>query len=299
MRALRHLAAVALLAAGCTSSSSPAGSTTSSSPPASAPTTSVTSTTTTTSAPVEPSVCLAGETEFVTEGLVATLGEEAGDAAAIGSIRWEGHAGCERLVIDLLTAAGAPALRLGEASVGFRAELGVVRVEVPVRTTAVADSTIESDIVDRVYVVRTDDGDLAVDIHLATDDAVAVRSLELDAPTRVVVDLAPSDAGMGRIAAPRVTPSLVLLSPLGGPAEYPLEVMGYARTFEANVVAELSQQGEIVASTFTTAADWTEAWGEFAIIVDSGPAGESSLFVGEYDARDGSPAGAFIQLDMS
>lgn len=227
------------------------------------------------------------------------MGDERGDAAAIGSIRWAGHDGCERVVIDLLTAAGAPALRLGEASVGFRSELGVVRVELPLRTTAVADTIIEGEIVDRVYVVRTRDGDLAVDIHLGTDEAVMVRSMEVDTPTRVVVDLAPSDEGMGRITTPHSAGGVVVLSPLGGPAEFPLLVEGYARTFEANVVAEMRQGGEVVASTFTTATDWTEAWGEFELTIESGPSGESSLFIGEFEARDGSPAGVVLELDMS
>ena len=252
-----------------------------------------------TSPPVEAPVCLAGDTEFVTGGLAATFGESSGDAAAVGGIRWAAHDGCERLVIDLLTADGAPAASLGEVSVSFRSELGVIRIELPVRTTAIADSVIEGEIVDRVYVVRRDNGELAVDVHLGDDKPVRVRGFDVGEPSRVVLDIAPFDDGIRRIAPPSIDDVVVLFSPLGGPDEYPLTISGYARTFEANVVAELSQDAAVLESTFTTASDWLEAWGEFELTIDSGPSGEVTLFVGEFSARDGSPMGVELRLDMS
>ncbi len=297
MLTARSLVALLLALTGCAGGASTATSSTSTIPPPS------TSTTTTTPPPVtdppDVPVCLDGDIPFSTGGLVATLGERSGDAAVIGGIGWADHGRCERLVIDLLTAGGAPAGSLGEATVSFRDEVGIVRVELPARATGIAASVIEGRLVERVYVVRLPDGRLAADIHLGTDDAVEVRGFDLGEPTRVVVDIGPSDDGMGRLAAPTLGDNVVVLTPPGGPAEYPLVISGYARTFEANVVAILSRDGAEGAETFTTATDWAEAWGAFEIVFEAGPDGSVTLFVGEFDARDGSPVGVEIALELS
>ncbi len=90
-----------------------------------------------------------------------------------------------------------------------------------------------------------------------------------------------------------------MLTPVPGPAEYPLAVTGYARTFEANVLARLVQEGSIADVSFTTATDWLEAWGEFTISFTGGPTGEVTLLVGEESPRDGRFEGAAVRLEMS
>ena len=151
---------------------------------------------------------------------MATLGEQTGDAAAIGRIRWAAHEGCERLVINLLTTDGAPARTLDEASVSFRPAIGVVRIGSSMRTTGIADSVIEGKIVDRVYIVRLGNGNLAVDVHLTNKDPITVRGFDVSGPSRVVVDLASSDEGTGWVAAPAIGQFVILLAPLSGPADY-------------------------------------------------------------------------------
>jgi hypothetical protein len=94
---------------------------------------------------------------------------------------------------------------------------------------------------------------------------------------------------------------VVVLEPRIQPHEpptfaYPLVITGYARTFEANVIARLRTNSDVEAETFTTAAAWAEAWGEFVLEVVDGPAGAVELFVGELSARDGTEQG--VRLDI-
>ncbi len=294
---------LALLLAGCDGGAT----TTTTGPPTTTPpppsSTSTTVATTSTAAPQPPgaadvAVCLEGDVRFDAEGLIATLGQPAGDAATVGGLRWTDHGPCERLVIDLFTADGAPAIVLGETSVTFEAGRALVRIELPARSTAVATSLIEGPLVDRIYVVRLADGRLAVDVHL-NDEPVAVRSFDVGEPARVVLDVVPWEDGLRSETRPIVGDGVVVLTPAPGPVAFPIVVTGYARTFEATVVATLSRESEEVAREFTTATDWAESWGEFSITFAEGPAGQATLFVGEFDARDGSPIGVEIALDLS
>jgi hypothetical protein len=88
------------------------------------------------------------------------------------------------------------------------------------------------------------------------------------------------------------------VEPRPGAATYPLTVTGYARTFEANVVARLEREGEEVVETFTTATAWVDAWGQFSLTIAEGPTGPVVLHVGERSARDGTWQGAAVELNM-
>jgi hypothetical protein len=92
---------------------------------------------------------------------------------------------------------------------------------------------------------------------------------------------------------------VVVLEPRPGAASYPLAVTGYARTFEANVVVRLEQDGQEVYDDFTTATAWADAWGYFSFTIDQGPSGPVVLHVGEHSARDGTWEGVAIELEMS
>lgn len=299
MRILVGLAAMALSAASC-SSTNPTFTTTTSSPP---PTSTTTPTTTTSAPTTEPPptlpVCQQGSAPFAYRGVVATLGEGEGDAAAIGGVRWASHNTCERIVIDLVTSDGAPAANLGEASVEFRPDIGLIRVELPTTATGLADSLIEGALVDRVFVVRQPSGNLAVDIHLGTNDPLAVRGFDLTEPTRVVVDIARDDAGTGRMGAPAISDLTVVLSPVDGPAEYPLLIGGYTRTFEANITAVLLADGVERDLVFGTATDWLDAWGAFELELRSGPLGPVEVLVGDTSAATGEFEGVTLNMDMT
>jgi hypothetical protein len=155
---------------------------------------------------------------------------------------------------------------------------------------------------DQAFIVRSasGSGSLFVDVHLATPSEARVLALGL--PARVVVDLKPGGGPLGSSAeqlfGTQDPAGVVVLSPVAGAASYPLRITGYARTFEANVVAEVRQGGQRVAQTFGMASDYIEAWGVFELTISTGPAGEIDLFVGEYSAADGSERGVIIRLTM-
>lgn len=291
---LRLLLAVALIVSACATATDG---------PVPTPTTPPTSdlTTAPTTAPASPP-CLGGDVPFATQGMVAAFGEDHGDAAAIAGLRWANHPGCERVVIDLLTANGAPAGSTGPVAVDYTPGLGIIRVLLApaVATTAVADSRFDGDLAARAYVVRTRDEQLAVDIHVPVGATVGVRSFAVAEPARIVIDLINDPEGVTAGGA-TVGKDVVVTEPSPGTATYPLVVRGYARTFEANVLARLTAVAGDVApiEATATATDWLDAWGEFELTIDEGPRTIVNLFVGEESANDGSLIGVNITLDLS
>jgi hypothetical protein len=249
-------------------------------------------------APAADAVCLQAE-RFAADGTIDVPAPSgATDAAAVRALRWEPHDGCERLVIDLGTAGGAAAAESGVVRAEVLREFGIVRVTLPGIDRAATDATdaaFAGELAAAAYAVRAQDGtNLFVDVHLA--GAAEAHVGVLREPARVVVDLRPGTAAAG--ARPLREQRVVVLRPQSGDASYPLEITGYARTFEANVVARLERDGTDLAEQFTTAASWLEAWGHFTIIIDDGPAGAVTLHVGEYSAKDGTWEGARVPLRM-
>jgi hypothetical protein len=242
-------------------------------------------------------VCLQGA-PFVADGPVSVDAREAGDAQRVQELRWQRHDGCERFVIDLVDEDGAPASTAGSVAAEVRRRLGVVRVslrDVAWVDPGATDATFDGELARSAYAVWSPDGRWTyVDVHLAAGAEAFVTLLE--DPARVVVDLRP---GGGPLPPPPASGRrVVVLEPRPGPASYPLTITGYARTFEANVVARLEQGGEEVLETFTTATAWVDAWGHFSFTIDDGPTGPVRLHVGEYEARDGAWEGVVVELRM-
>lgn len=265
-------------------------------------------TTSTTAAPtpttgVQPdSPCLVGDRPFSSSGVISAFGGATGDAAQISGIRAGDHPGCERVVVDLLTSDGAPAGSLGLVGVEYREDVGLIRINLPavIARTAVADTRFDGELAERAYVVRTAEGHLAVDIHVAAGAAVALRAFEVDAPSRIVVDLRP-DPEAATVRGSIVGDGVVVIEPGAGAVDTPLSVSGYARAFEANVVVRLhaSREEAPLAETSTAATEWGEAWGEFEVTLTSIPQQPLELFVGAESARPGDPAGAWISIDAT
>ena len=92
--------------------------------------------------------------------------------------------------------------------------------------------------------------------------------------------------------------NVVLVVPVEGPVEVPVLVNGYSRNFEANTIGRIFQGADILAEGFTTAADWTETWGEFNLTLETPGSGAADLFVGEQSAQDGSDRGVVIPIDL-
>lgn len=280
----------ALLVASC---ADPAATTTTTSP-----TTTTAATPTTTSAVPGLPPCLAGDQAFATDGALASglLDGQQGDAELVAGLSWTAFEGCERLVVEFATAGGAPATEPG----GVRAELlrdqGIIRLRLAegVTSTAIADRVVEHDLVDRVYVVRSLDEDLYVDIHLGS--AVLARASINRSPAQVIVDL--KAGGPELEARPIVTDVAVVITPTEPSAEYPLIVTGYARTFEATVVMRIRQDNLLDIEDVTSAADYLITWGEFRFEVAEGPDGMVDVFVGEDSPSDGSERGANFILMM-
>ena len=282
---------VVLSAASCTG---PAATTT---PPEPSTTTSALTASTTSAVPgLAP--CLAGDQAFATDGALASglLNGQEGDAELVAGLSWTAFEGCERLVVELATAGGAPATEPG----GLRAELlrdqGIIRLRLDelVASTAIADRVVEHQLVDRLYVVRSLDGYLYVDIHLGS--AAVARASIGRSPAQVIVDL--QAGGPELETQPVVTDNVVVITPTEPRAEYPVVVDGYARTFEASVVLRMRQGNRLDVEEVTSAADYLVTWGEFRFDVPDGPNGNTDVFVGEDSSEDGSERGAYLSLVM-
>ena len=280
-----------------TAAASVAPETTAASAAAAAP---ATSAATTTQAPPPAPVCGGPGDGFVSEGLVAWLGSANGDASHVSGIFLEQVEECERLRVTLTAAGGAPATALPLAEVELIPEAGRLRArfDPEVWSTAITDTLLEGELVERVYVVRGLDGRKFVDVHLAA--GVDARAMTGDDPSHVLIDFRRN--GVPLAARPAVSRFTVVTGPVGGRASYPIAVNGYSRTFEANVVGfvsrndEAGETGETGETYFTSAADYIETWGEFRLAVEDGPAGEAVLNVGDYEAESGEWEGVMIDL---
>jgi hypothetical protein len=242
-------------------------------------------------------ICLQGEA-FVESGALTVETPSRGDAARVAGLRWEPHEGCERFVIDLATNGGDPASTSGQIDAEVLRDIGVVRISmrgVETVDSDATDTTFTGPLARAAYAVFSPGGRwVYVDVHLG--EAAEAFVQVLDDPARVVVDLRP---GGQPVPEPPATHShVVVLEPREGESTYPLTVTGYARTFEANVVARIEQDGETVEETFTTATAWADAWGHYAITFQDGPSGAITLHVGEHSAKDGTWEGVEIPLDM-
>jgi hypothetical protein len=123
--------------------------------------------------------------------------------------------------------------------------------------------------------------------------------LELSDPLRLVIDVAAE--GTAAFTLPAADKSTVLISPRAGATiQGTLTVSGYSRHFEANNVIILQDsEGNEIARTFGTSADYIETWGYFslALVVPSRP-GAGSLHVGDFDAQDGSFKGVTVPVQI-
>jgi hypothetical protein len=242
-------------------------------------------------------VCLEGG-PFQADGTLSVAGTEQANAHRVADLRWEAHDGCERFVIDLTTEATVPASGIRRVSAEVLRDLGVVRIHLPGIQNVEADATdmdAGGELLREAFAIWAPEGDgTYIDLHLAAPAEAHVHVLP--DPARVVVDLRPGGSAIP--PAPARSNAVTVLTPREGSQTYPLRVTGYVRTFEANVVVRLEQNGEEVFSDFTTATAWADAWGYFEMTIPEGPSGQFTLHVGEHSARDGTWEGAEVRLEM-
>jgi hypothetical protein len=219
------------------------------------------------------------EWEFAEYGSLGAAGEVGGDARHVLSVTREPRGDTARVVIAFARADSTPATGVGIVHGEIVRDEGFVRVWLPdeVQGALAVQDLAVGPIAGPVYVVRSLDGPWFVDIHLAAP-ARARLDVAHD-PAAAVVDLVRGGEPLPAPAA--FGPNAVLLAPRAGEVFGDLEITGYARTFEASVSVRLHRDGRAIADTFTTAADYVYAWGEFRARLAAPAPGPCSLFVGE------------------
>jgi len=233
--------------------------------------------------------------DFGEGGGLAEIEATDSDSSTLGRISWEQSDQCEIFRFEFETSEGAPATTVPDIEIAHLESFQVIRVRLDVESTVVTDQLVETGLVDRLYVVRALDGGMFVDLHLA--EPAAARALAQSSPATLTVDLRP---GFVPFAGESVIGERVIVVSPGSESTVGqfTQVVGYSRTFEANVVIMVTQDGAIISETNTTAADYIDTWGEFRSQL-SLPLGDVSVFVGEASPEDGSLEGVSLELLVS
>ncbi|MCZ7533413.1 MAG: hypothetical protein M5U23_08420 [Acidimicrobiia bacterium] len=288
-RSIFIVVVLALAAASCSSATSEESSTV-------APVT--VSTTTTTTVPSD-EICKIGDLRFGTEGLVAALGEDVGDATTISTIQWEDSATCERVVVAFASDSGAPASSLGPTGVSVLAYAGIVRVVLPegVDTTAVADMLSDGDLAHRIFVVRDDESHLFIDIHAETGHTIGARASTTSSPSTLIIDIIDVESD-STPAGVTVSPSSIVLTPTPGPTIYPFSVEGYAAPSLEEIRVEVRSKGNLVGNRSLSLAGWSDAWQGYDTIITDGPSGMVDIYVGTIGPEGEPDIGATLTVDL-
>jgi hypothetical protein len=282
------LSCVALLLAACASAAPPPPSTTR--PPDLETTTTVATT---------DEICRIGDLRFTDTGLVGAVGADEGNASTLTEVRWNDSATCERITLVFASGSGAPAGSLGPANASLLPSAGILHIDLPpeVEITAVADTLPEGDLVERIFVVRDDDGQLSVDIHAAGGQAIGARVFTTESPATLVVDIIPTDTVVAPVGA-AVSPTVILVTPPSGPTIYPFSVEGYAAPGSQGMTIQLSHQGTTTRDRTLSLPGWTDAWQRISTPLSDGPSGEVTLFVGTLTDEGIRDRGATVVLDL-
>lgn len=230
----------------------------------------------------------------IEDGELLDASEPSSDAEQISAIGWVGDQACEVFTIEFTTDQGAPATTPPSVEAVFLREVGILRVSLDVEMTSITDQLAETGLVHQVFVPRSANRTLFVDLHLSAPALATVTTSS--SPAQIVISLEPG--GSDYVGSPTVAVNVVVVTPLEGPVEVPVVINGYSRNFEANTIGRIVQGANVLAEGFTTAADWSETWGEFELTLDPAGSGAADLFVGEQSAQDGSDRGVLIPIDL-
>jgi hypothetical protein len=232
------------------------------------------------------------ESRYVEGGHIETIDNPLSDSTTIGRISWDAGESCETFRVSFVTAEGAPSTTPPTVEAFYVGMAPIIRIKLDVDGTVVTDQLVETKLVQRIFVVRSLDGEMFVDVHLdaPTQAHIEVRS----SPSELILDLQPGIVEYPKSA--ESSPSVVLASPLDDSVlTGPLAVSGYARTFEGSVLIIVTDSQEVVTESTTTSADWVDTWGEFRETLTLDP-GEYVVFVGERSPEDGKLEGLTIDL---
>lgn len=255
---------------------------------------------TTTSSPtptstLPPVVDCPGAGEFGEGSGIASVEGESSDATRLGRVSWERTELCESFVFEFETSEGAPATSVPDITVEHLPSLQVIRISMNVTSTVITDQLVETDMVQRLYVVRSLDDGMFVDLHLNTP--AAARARVQSSPGLLTVDLRPGFLEFNGVSTGQEV--IVVVDP---PPESEVNRVttfsGYTRAFESTVTVIVTQGDAVITETSTTAADSTDAWGEFEIELTL-PPGPIEVFLGEANPEDGSLSGVILDLTAS
>ncbi len=278
---------LAILAAACT----PSGDT--------PVTTTEPSSTTSTTITGDEDVCRSGDLPYTDSGLIAALGEDDGDATTISSIQWDPHPTCERLALSFASGSTAPAATLGPAAAFLDAPSGVIVVELPaeVDTTALADLVVEGELIDRVYIVRSETGAISVHLHPAANVDIAARAFVTEAPVSLVLDVVPGRIGTRQVTVP-TSETVAITSPTEDSTTYPFVVDGYAAPGLGRVDLRLSTSSVVAAERTLSLTAYPDTWQSFSVTIDDGPSGPLELFVGTLGPEGQPDTGVTQRLEL-
>ncbi|MDQ3782587.1 MAG: hypothetical protein M3349_06580, partial [Actinomycetota bacterium] len=241
-------------------------------------------------------VCATGDLDFSDEGVIATVGGDGADAAAVNELRFDTELRCDRVVIGFATANGSPASALGPTLIELQRGLGILRVRLPdgVATSSVSAATVDGSVVAQAVVVRMLDGTLAIDLHLDATQGVAARGFLVGSPPRLVVDVRAGDDGP-QVNRPAGDADTVVLTPRGGVADYPLVINGYTRADTLTV--GLSEGTRVTAVRPAEVAIDGTPWAEFEATIPDGLSGTVDLVIDTAWA-DGDTSRITVLLDL-
>lgn len=284
MRRILPLLAALVMACG----TGGAASTTSSAP--AAPTTLGT---TTTVAP--PGLGCPLDDDFASAGRITRITQPSSDSRTLGLISVQTSDGCERLGFDFETVENAPATTPPSVNAEFLDDGRIVRIHLDIEQTVITDQLIETPLADRLYVVKSLDGGLFVDVHLAAP--ASARVSVTNSPAGLTLELSSREGEIG--PPPSISQGVVLITPAPGSSVVgpDLDVTGYSRVFEGNVLVLATAGGAVVGQTTTQAAAWLETWGEFEGSLTVQP-DTVDLFVGEESPEDGSLDGVTLRVEV-
>jgi hypothetical protein len=235
-----------------------------------------------------------GEGEFEEGSGIADIEATGSDSSIVGQISWETSDRCETFHFDFETSEGAPATTVPNVTVDHLDSFQVVRVGIDVDASVITDQLVETEFVDRLYVVRSLDGGMFVDLHLS--EPAAVRATTESSPARLSIDLRPGFVPF--VGESSIDDQVVLVAPTDeSDMESTAELAGYSRIPDGSVLVVVTQSPTTVIETETTTADNEETWGEFRFEL-SLPVGEVSVFLGQRSVDDGSLDGISVDLTV-
>lgn len=252
-------------------------------------------TTATTASTLPPPVDCPGTGEFEEGGGIAEVEAESPDSSLLGNISWEVNDQCETFVFEFETSEGAPATSVPDIEVSHLDSFQVIRIRLGVNAAVLTDQLVETELVDRLYVVRSLNGGIFVDLHLSSP--AAARASVRSSPAMLTVDLRPGFVDF--VGTSVVDDDIVLVSPAAGiTVGTSTQLTGYARIAQPAVLVIVTQGDEVALETNATTADSAVTWGEFRADLEL-PPGEVSVFIGEASSEDGSLSGIAIDLTVS